>query len=181
MLLDNSGASVGEDGSSKLSRSDRRPQTDSSFQKLSLRKSLLDGLLEAGVDTNHYNNDGNTVLMAFAARLPEDDDYKLPCQIIDTLVGAGAGVNARNRLGETALHIAVRTGHKLVTRTLVEAGANVHARDGEGRSVLDVADIKALHSKNVKEYAHVEAARAWLSGLNARAVQNPTVKQEWGI
>ncbi|KAJ4196134.1 hypothetical protein NW767_009594 [Fusarium falciforme] len=119
--------------------------------------------------------------MAFAARLPEDDDYKLPGQIIDTLVKGGAHVNARNRLGETALHIAVRTGHKLVTKALVEAGANVYARDGEGRSVLDVADITALHAKDVEDYAHAEAARAWLSGLQARAVQNPTVKQEWGM
>ncbi|KAL6362434.1 hypothetical protein LRP88_03716 [Fusarium phalaenopsidis] len=176
MLQDNPGASVGEDG-----RSDRRPQTDSSFQMLSQRKSVMEELLVAGVNPNHYNGDGNTVLMTFAARLPEDDDYRLPCQIIATLVKAGAHINARNRMGETALHIAVRTGHKLVTRALVEAGANVYARDGEGRSVLDVADITALHSKDVKDYAHAEAARAWLSGLQARAVQNPTVKQEWGM
>ncbi|RSM05634.1 hypothetical protein CEP52_006175 [Fusarium oligoseptatum] len=181
-IRDNPRASVGKDGRSRLHRSAnyRRPQTNSSFQMLSLRKSVMEELLRAGVDPNHYNNDGNTVLMAFAARLPEDDDYRLPCQIIEALVKAGARVNARNRRGETALHIAVRTGHKLVTKALVEAGANVYARDVEGRSVLDVADTTALQSKDVKDYAHAEAARAWLSGLQARAVQNPTVKQEWG-
>lgn len=180
-LLDNSGASVGEGGRSKSSHTNRGLETDSSLPKLTLRLNLMDELLNAGVNPNHYNGDGNTVLMAFAARLPEDGDYKLPGQIIERLVLRGADVNARNRLGETALHIAVRTGHKLVTKALVEAGANVHVRDGEGRSVLDVADITALNAKSVKDYAHAEAARAWLSGLQARAVQNPTVKQEWGV
>lgn len=181
MLLDNFGASDGEGGRSTLSHRNRRLETDSSLPKLSLRLSLMEGLLGAGVNPNHYNGDGNTVLMAFAARLPEDDDYQLPGRIIHTLVKGGADVNARNRLGETALHIAVRTGHKLVTRALVEAGANVYARDGEGRSVLDIADITALHAKDVKDYAHAEAARAWLSGRQVCAVQNPTVKQEWGM
>ncbi|RSL64793.1 hypothetical protein CEP54_004593 [Fusarium duplospermum] len=180
LLQDSRRDSVGEDGRNKPIHVERRPQSNSSFQMLAWRKTLMEELLAVGVDPNHYNNDGNTVLMAFAARLPEDDDYRLPCLIIETLVKAGAHVNARNRMGETALHIAVRTGHKLIAKALVEAGANVYARDGEGRSVLDVADIAALHSKNVKDYAHAEAARAWLSGLQACAVQNPTVKQEWG-
>ncbi|KAF4465362.1 ankyrin repeat [Fusarium albosuccineum] len=105
-------------GGSNLSR----VITDSSSEMLSLRIGLVDELLAAGVDPNHYDNDGNTVLMVFAARLPEDDDFKLPCEIIRRLLGGGADINARNRRGETALHIAVRTGHNLAMRTLVEAG-----------------------------------------------------------
>ncbi|KAF5009708.1 hypothetical protein FDECE_4054 [Fusarium decemcellulare] len=157
-----------------------QPIGDSSREKLSLRKSLVDVLLDAGVDPNHYDNDGNTVLMVFAARLPEDGDFELTCEIIRRLTEGGANINARNRSGETALHIAVRTGHNLAMRTLVEAGANVYARDGDGRSVLDVADAKIIRAKDVNSYAHYEGARAWLSGIGGRAVQNPTVKQEWG-
>lgn len=154
---------------------------DSSTDRLSLRQSLVEGLLSAGVDVNHYNKDGNTVLMSFVARLPEDDDFTKQCAIFKTLIDSGAYIDARNRSGETALHIAVRTGRKLATRTLVQAGANVHVRDGEGRSVLDVADIKILHAKDVKKYAHFEAIRAWLSGTTANAVQDPSVKQEWTL
>jgi hypothetical protein len=154
---------------------------DSSTERLSLRQDLVEGLLNAGVDVNHYSKDGNTVLMAFVARLPEDDDYNKQCAIFEKLIESGAYIDARNRSGETALHIAVRTGRKLATKTLVQAGANVHVRDGEGRSVLDVADIKILHAKDVKKYAHFEAIRAWLSGTTANAVQNPSVKQEWAL
>ncbi|KAM0543625.1 hypothetical protein ACHAPJ_012214 [Fusarium lateritium] len=151
-----------------------------STDKLLLAKKLVQSLLEVGADVNHYDNDGNTVLMTFVAQLPEDGDCTTPCEIIQELIDGGATLDARNRFGETALHIAVRTGRKLATRTLIQAGANVHVRDGEGRSVLDVADVKILHAKDVKKFAHYEAIRAWLAGLSANAVQSPSVKQEWG-
>jgi predicted RNA-binding protein Jag len=150
---------------------------DSSHDRLALRRKIVLHLIEAGVDVNHYEHDGNTVLMAFAAELPEDDDYKTPVSILTDLIEAGANVDAHNR---SALHVAVRRGRKLAMRTLVQAGANVYARDGEWRSVLDVADVKIRQAKDVKSYAHFEACRAWLSGA-AMAVQDPTVLQEWGV
>ncbi|KAF7551519.1 hypothetical protein G7Z17_g4950 [Cylindrodendrum hubeiense] len=154
---------------------------DSSTEKLNLRLQLLDGLLQAGVDPNHYDSEGNTPLMAFAAQLPEDDDYKIGPEILIRLINKGAEVNARNRAGETALHVAVRCGRKLAMRTLVRHLANVHARDAAGRSMLQVTDVKMRGSRgyNPKEYAHFEACRAWLSG-KGMAVQEPSVLQEWG-
>ena len=155
---------------------------DSSADRLSLRLSAVNRLLLAGVNPNHYDNAGNTPLMAFAAQLPEDDDYKLGPKILEELVKYGAELNARNRHGETALHIAVRCGRKLAARTLVQQGANVHVRDAAGRSLLEVADIKTrnAHCNVPKEYVHFEACRAWLSG-KGYAVQEPTVLQEWGF
>ncbi|KAM0427082.1 hypothetical protein ACHAQK_012223 [Fusarium lateritium] len=154
---------------------------DSSTHRLELRFSLLEGLLGAGVDPNHYDLHGNTPLMAFAAQLPEDNDYKFGPEIIEALINFGAQVNARNRAGETALHIAVRCGHKLAVKRLVESGASVHVRDAAGRSVLEVADVKmeSLRGQDAAEYAHLEACRAWLSGTSGHAVQKPTVLQEW--
>ncbi|KAG7126412.1 Acyl-CoA-binding domain-containing protein 2 like [Verticillium longisporum] len=118
--------------------------------------------------------------MAFVARLPEDGDHKGPVVILEKLIDNGARIEARNRQGETALHVAVRCGRKLAVRTLVKRGASVHARNAAGRSVLDVADSRMFWSRNQeKEYSHYEACRAWLSGEEARAVQQPTVAQEW--
>ncbi|KAG5984584.1 hypothetical protein E4U55_004135 [Claviceps digitariae] len=155
---------------------------DSSTDKLKLRLSLLMGLLDAGVDPNQHDNGGNTPLMAFVAELPEDDDYKIPPKILEALVRRGANVNARNRGGETALHIAVQHGRKLAMRTLVKLGANVHARDSAGRSLLDVADAQIANcesDEHMTDYAHYEACRAWLSG-KGMALQRPTVLDEWG-
>lgn len=165
-------------------RKDRAPKDlDSCTERYTLRLSLLEGLLEAQADPNHYDIHGYTPLMAFAAQLPEDDDYKVGGRILHMLVEAGADINARNRSGETALHVAVRCGRKLAVKQLVEDGASVHARDAAGRSVLDVADIKmkSLGGQDTEQYAHLEACRAWLSGQTGKAVQNPTVMQEWGV
>ncbi|KAH6884908.1 hypothetical protein B0T10DRAFT_550784 [Thelonectria olida] len=167
---------------SRVRRAMHEPKKDSSTERLKFRLELLEGLLAAGIDPNHYDHNGNTPLMAFTALLPEDGDYKVGPKILERLLFAGAEVNARNRRGESALHIAVRCGRKLAVRTLVEQGANVHVRDAAGRSLLEVIDVKlrGLSDHHVKEYAHFEACRAWLSG-KAEAVRNPTVMQEWGI
>ncbi|KAH8714174.1 hypothetical protein BGZ61DRAFT_207436 [Ilyonectria robusta] len=172
----------GFDGADRKRKKNQEPRDlDSSTEKMNLRLQLLDGLLQAGVDPNHYDSEGNTPLMAFAAQLPEDEDYKTGPEILSRLIAAGAEVNARNRAGETALHIAVRCGRKLAMRTLVQHGANVHARDAAGRGMLQVTDVKMRGSRgyNPKEYAHFEACRAWLSG-KGMAVQEPSVLQEWG-
>ena len=165
----------------------RRQQTsenavDSCSTRLELRFELAKGILMAGADPNHYDLNGNTPLMAFAAELPEDNDYKTGPKILDLLVKHGADVHARNRAGETALHIAVRCGRKLAVKTLVRLAANVHARDSSGSSVLDVADnkMRSCRDEDPSEYAHYEACRAYLSSIKAQAVQQPTVLDEWG-
>lgn len=154
---------------------------DSSEERLNLRKRVAAGLLEAGVDPNHYDNFGNTPLMAFAAELPEDDDYKTGPSILKLLLEKGADVNARNRSGETALHIAVRCGRKLAVKTLIEGGANVHVRDAAGRGILSVADAKMKTCRDdiPTDYCHFEACRAHASG-KGHATQEPSVAQEWG-
>ncbi|OLN93297.1 Ankyrin-like protein [Colletotrichum chlorophyti] len=164
----------------KLNKPVLSKSLDSSKERLTVRERVVKDLIELGVDPNHYDKYGNTVLMAFVAQLPEDDDNKKPVHILEFLIKAGADVNARNRSGETALHIAVRRGKKLAMRTLVHHGANVQARDVEGRSVLDVADrMVMMSSRHDINRSHYEACHAWLSG-NAKAVQYPTIHQEWG-
>jgi ankyrin repeat protein len=172
--------------SKKPPKSDKEQKSekalDSSKEKLTLRQELLLGLLVAGVDPNHHDQNGNTPLMTFVAELPEDDSYKLPPAILTLLIKRGANVHARNRRGETALHIAMRCGRKLAIRALCRNGANVHARDSAGRSVLDVADVKMMNcesDEHMRDYAHYEACRAWVSGKGL-AVQWPSVLDEWG-
>ncbi|GAB0134935.1 hypothetical protein EsDP_00003287 [Epichloe bromicola] len=169
----------------KITKRHRNPQhaLDSSTDKLNFRLGLVIGLLHAGVDPNQHDNDGNTTLMAFVAELPGDDDYQIQPQILEALVNKGANVNARNRRGETALHVAVRCGRKLPMRTLVRLGASVHSRDSAGRSLLDIADVKMVNcesDEHTTDYAHFEACRAWLSG-KGMALQRPTVIDEWGM
>lgn len=164
------------------SSKDKEPKNlDSSSERMAFRLHEMKALLEAGVDPNHYDSNGYTPLMMFAAKLPEEGDYKTGPDILRALIHKGANVHARNRRGETALHIAVRCGRKLAMRTLVEEGANVHVRDSEGRSLLDVTDVEMKCSPlSPAQYAHLEACRAWLSG-KGMAVQSPTILQEWRV
>lgn len=155
---------------------------DSSENRLALRLSLAEGLLEADVEPNHYDHYGNTPLMVFCAELPEDGDYKRGPMILELLLKYGANIHARNRAGETALHIAARCGRKLAVKTLIKNGANPHARDAAGRSVLALLDDKmqGCTDDSIVNYSHYEACRAHLSGQGF-AVQEPTVMQEWGL
>lgn len=163
----------------KLDAPDCKKKLDSSEERLHLREQLLGGLLDAGVDPNAYDEYGNTPLMAFCAQVPDDDDYKVPVSILQLLLSRGADLHARNRRGETALHVAVRRGRRLAVRTLVNAGANVHVRDASGRSVLDVCDDgMAMGQGEEVGYMRLEACRAWLSGPGS-AVQDPSVLEEW--
>lgn len=162
-----------------------KQDSDSSKDRLKLRQTTMENLLDCGVLPGAYDMRGNTPLMAFVAQLPEDGDYKVGPDMLAKFIKRCGGktlIDARNGSGETALHIAVRCGRKLAVRTLVEAGANVHARDATGRSILEVADAKILAAREdcPKEYAKLEACRAWLSSQRAGAVQSPTIMDEWG-
>ncbi|QYT03808.1 ANK_REP_REGION domain-containing protein [Trichoderma simmonsii] len=157
---------------------ENRKVVDSSEQIMELRLDLLRSLLDAGQDPNHRDVFGNTPLMAFAAALPEENEYKRGPLILQLLIERGADVDARNKRGETALHVAVRFHRKLAARTLVKGGANVDARNCEFKSLLEVCDEKMRSEPQA--YSKYLACRGWLSGA-AHAVQSPTFWQEWEV
>lgn len=108
--------------------------------------------------------------MAFILFLPDsaDDKSKTLLALLETLIRHGARLEARNRLGETALLMAARLGRKvaLTLTTLLEHGANVHARDVYGRGVLEIVDrtVRRRGRGDVALYARLEAVRVLLTG-----------------
>ncbi|RFU72098.1 ankyrin repeat [Trichoderma arundinaceum] len=153
-----------------------RHSGDSSEEVLQFRFSILRNLLDSGLDPNHRDIYGNTPLMAFAGALPEEDEYKIGPAMLKLLILKGADVNARNRTGDTALHVAVRFHRKLAVRALVEGGANVHVLNADQQGLLAMCDMKL--NKDPGEYGKYSACRAWLSG-QANAVQHPSLFQQW--
>ncbi len=99
-------------------------------------------LLDAGVNPNAADEDGETVLMfAVSSSIPE---------VVEMLLGAGANVYSKSSSGSTALMATVigdgemddeemRPDYLKIARLLIEAGANVGARDEEGKTALDQA------------------------------------------
>ena len=75
------------------------------------------------------NKDGSTLLhdMAEIGNLYQ----------IDAELNNGADVNARNKFGQTALHIAYKKGMKEAAVLLIKRGADASIRDNEGKIPFD--------------------------------------------
>lgn len=98
---------------------------------------LAEKLLAAGADINIPNRNENTALH-FAVANPE---------IVHLLIKHGANVDARNCVGETPLHIAVRLGHFETVCMLLHHNADANSRDWKkGYTPF----IRAIQSKNVE-------------------------------
>jgi TonB family protein len=73
--------------------------------------------------------------------------------VVQLLLDAGASVNLKNGVQETALHLAARQGRTEVVRLLLKGGADFAARNADGRTPLFIAIerrragiIEQLHS-----------------------------------
>lgn len=162
-----------------------RQAAESIASTFSYLKGLLTPLKEvASPDTNHYDSKGNTVLIAFAARLSNNQDessFDID-RILDLLIEKGAILDARNRQGETALMVAAKRGNGHVVRNLLDKGANLCARDKRGRAILTIVDDQiSLCSKDLPSYGRLEAVRATLltKMLEKGVTREPTFLDEW--
>ena len=57
-------------------------------------------------------------------------------EAVKALIDAGAGLNAKDEDGWTALIWASEEGHTEIAKELISAGADVNAQDKDGRTVL---------------------------------------------
>lgn len=155
-------------------------QRDSQPKPMQFRYELVWNLINAGVDRNNYDRQGNTVLMAFVTHLSDGEDDKNLTRIFQALIQSGANVHWRNRQGETALHVAVRLGRKVATKVLLESDANVHARTADGKGVMAVGETHYFKAReDPKSYASIMACMALCRDYGAVAA--PTMVQEWSV
>lgn len=93
--------------------------------------------LDTGVSPSLRNNEGQTALMLAAKTKGQSKFVKY---LLDK--GAKAGVNDKDSLGNTALHLAVLAGDIASVSSLIEAGANVNEKNIEGISPLHLAVLR---------------------------------------
>lgn len=95
---------------------------------------VLKALLDAGADIQEAEPKYRSNALHLAA------DKSSSPKVIAELLKAGADLNARNYLGETALIMAVNSNPETrVISELIKAGADINARDYQGHSVLEYA------------------------------------------
>ncbi|KUJ13222.1 ankyrin [Mollisia scopiformis] len=162
--------------SSKRKRGQTKPS--SSSRGLTFRYELASTMISFGVDINHYDKNGNSVLMSFVTHLPDGEDDKTLANLFRHLIQSGANLELRNRSGETALHVAVRLGRKVATRVLLECGANMHARTSMGKGVLVLGEMFYFRAReDPRLYASIMACMALC--IQYGAVATPSLVMEW--
>jgi len=102
---------------------------------------------------------------------------------VAALLNSGGSANARNRRGETALHIAAKSGHAKTAACLLRHGADYKSVDDQGHAVLDpdLIGIDTLHS--IRQHFHryrgapvsrpacrTKQVRKWSSELDRQGV-----------
>jgi ankyrin repeat protein len=115
---------------------------------------VMKALIAGGADPSLTLGDGTTPMMAAAGltqfegphsrrgdvstfRTNWDEDDGL--EAVRMLVDLGADVNAKNQVGQTALHAAAYLGANRIVRFLVDHHANFNAQDQQGQTPFRVA------------------------------------------
>ena len=102
-------------------------------------------LLDHGADLTLANAKGTTALMYAASRAPgfrgtpnrgSEQDALLA---INLCLERGAAINAIDRTGQSAMHLAAAQAEDSIVKLLAAKGANLQLKDQRGRTPLDVA------------------------------------------
>ncbi|KAK8004677.1 hypothetical protein PG990_010714 [Apiospora arundinis] len=104
-----------------------------------LSESMVKDLLAAGADPSGATFEGLTPLH-FAARARQSNIVGMLLEALSAASDASQAIDARDKLGQTPLHHACRSGRYETVLLFLAAGANLSLSDGQCRTPRDVCD-----------------------------------------
>jgi ankyrin repeat protein len=144
------------------------------------QRQAISDMLEAGLDINWIDRDGDTPLTAIIKNWLDDENELQVKDFVSQLLFKKANVHMRDRSGNTALCSASRRGFRAVVKILLEAGANVHSRDNHGVGIL--SQIAGWMNSAKRDGNDVWHARIWSCAVllvDHGAKPKSTVTDEW--
>ena len=128
---------------------------------------IMEALVAAGADPSVSTSGGTTSLMMAAGYawrrndgVPESDSL----EAVKLCVRLGVDVNAKNALGQTAMHAATFKGANTIVRYLVEHGADINARNNMGQTALTLAELGHYRNAEFKVLPETAAVLRSLGG-----------------
>jgi ankyrin repeat protein len=107
---------------------------------------IVQALIQAGVDVNEQYFAKDAGRTGFIALMhAANHGY---AKMVQTLIAAGANVNAKDSFGATALMEAALYGHLEVVELLLQAGADTKAQTNAGDKASDYAAMDVVQSNN---------------------------------
>jgi ankyrin repeat protein len=128
---------------------------------------VMQALVAGGADPLIPTTGGTTSLMMAAGYawrrndgVPESDSL----EAVKLCVKLGVDVNAKNALGQTAVHAATYKGANTIIQFLVAQGADVNARNNMGQTALTLAELGHYRNAEFKTLPQTAAALRSLGG-----------------
>jgi hypothetical protein len=114
-------------------------------------------LLTHGASPDVGDADGRTALVWIATHEEDKDDPGPTASAIAAaklLADHGASLGARDKRGDTALHVAAHNGARQMVELLLERGADMNAVDDDGYSPLGMASLRIEQAPGQPSFAN---------------------------
>lgn len=104
-----------------------------------------------------------------------EEEIQVALQAVKAAVQMGVDINAKNRDGQTAMHMAAFTGSDAVVQYLAEQGADINAKDNYGETPWSMASGISPVLRYRGLYGTHESTAALLTKLGAKTTSRDTM------
>lgn len=118
------------------------------------KKAFIKFLVKNGADLNASRKSDGVTPLILAAKMGE-------YQVVNTLIGVGARLDANDMEKNTALIVAAKENQEMIVKRLLSMGANVNAKDGKGLTALNHAQDRGYKKivETIEDYKKLTGSK----------------------